>query len=313
MFSTIRVLEIPKTKRSAPKTRTGCVTCKKRRVKCGEEKPHCLRCRKAGRICDGYQVPKAWLFEPCSSSVISILSIESSDRSSGGKSVSDPSTPTSTAQSRQSTRLRLPPHIQPSFGAQAETQALQYYIERTSNIASKWESGSFWCQRLPQLSWSHQALKHCLLALASVSSARFNQDGLAPILGNPLVPYCRAINLLSTGIAPVGDTSNLQLMLAASCALWTFEILRGRRDTALIHLNAGTSLHKQLNARHDADPSLLQEIQRELHALSKVAQTQVNFFEAVDEFDLLCYGHSDSEHIKKVTCAPNCTDACHHT
>src|SRR2546430_8793957 len=25
-----------------------------RRVKCGEEKPHCLRCPSSGRVCDGY-------------------------------------------------------------------------------------------------------------------------------------------------------------------------------------------------------------------------------------------------------------------
>jgi hypothetical protein len=36
------------------KVRTGCVTCKTRRVKCDEEKPTCLRCAKAGRLCGGY-------------------------------------------------------------------------------------------------------------------------------------------------------------------------------------------------------------------------------------------------------------------
>lgn len=33
------------------KTRTGCLTCKKRRLKCGEERPSCLRCRKSCREC----------------------------------------------------------------------------------------------------------------------------------------------------------------------------------------------------------------------------------------------------------------------
>ncbi|KIW72851.1 hypothetical protein PV04_01015 [Phialophora macrospora] len=42
--------------RHAPKTRTACLTCKKRRVKCGLERPSCARCLKAGRQCDGYQL-----------------------------------------------------------------------------------------------------------------------------------------------------------------------------------------------------------------------------------------------------------------
>ncbi|RDW60506.1 Zn(II)2Cys6 transcription factor domain-containing protein [Aspergillus mulundensis] len=40
------------------KSKTGCKTCKIRRVKCGEEKPHCLRCTSTGRWCD-YARPAA--------------------------------------------------------------------------------------------------------------------------------------------------------------------------------------------------------------------------------------------------------------
>ncbi|PLB46367.1 hypothetical protein P170DRAFT_498170 [Aspergillus steynii IBT 23096] len=36
------------------RSRTGCITCKIRRVKCDEEKPSCRRCRSTGRTCDGY-------------------------------------------------------------------------------------------------------------------------------------------------------------------------------------------------------------------------------------------------------------------
>ncbi|GKU15555.1 unnamed protein product, partial [Fusarium langsethiae] len=43
----------------APKARTGCLTCKKRHKKCGEEKPTCLRCKAGGYVCDGYETKKA--------------------------------------------------------------------------------------------------------------------------------------------------------------------------------------------------------------------------------------------------------------
>ncbi|KAL2072939.1 hypothetical protein VTL71DRAFT_10263 [Oculimacula yallundae] len=39
---------------STPRSKTGCVTCKIRRLKCGEEKPNCHRCLKSGWHCDGY-------------------------------------------------------------------------------------------------------------------------------------------------------------------------------------------------------------------------------------------------------------------
>ncbi|KAF2003994.1 hypothetical protein P154DRAFT_485637 [Amniculicola lignicola CBS 123094] len=37
-----------------PKTKTGCTTCRIRRVKCDETKPDCHRCSSTGRRCDGY-------------------------------------------------------------------------------------------------------------------------------------------------------------------------------------------------------------------------------------------------------------------
>ncbi|KAJ5982079.1 hypothetical protein N7451_012179 [Penicillium sp. IBT 35674x] len=43
-----------KTRSSRPKVRTGCITCKARRVKCDETKPACVRCTTTGRRCDGY-------------------------------------------------------------------------------------------------------------------------------------------------------------------------------------------------------------------------------------------------------------------
>ncbi|OCT55099.1 hypothetical protein CLCR_02846 [Cladophialophora carrionii] len=38
------------------KSKTGCKTCKIRRVRCGEERPACRRCLSTGRTCDGYGI-----------------------------------------------------------------------------------------------------------------------------------------------------------------------------------------------------------------------------------------------------------------
>lgn len=45
------------------KVRTGCLTCKVRKVKCDEAKPSCNRCTSTGRNCDGYaqEKPARWM------------------------------------------------------------------------------------------------------------------------------------------------------------------------------------------------------------------------------------------------------------
>ncbi|KAK1979720.1 hypothetical protein LZ30DRAFT_630629, partial [Colletotrichum cereale] len=44
------------TRKGQPKVRTGCLTCKSRKVKCDEAKPACARCTGTGRRCEGYAV-----------------------------------------------------------------------------------------------------------------------------------------------------------------------------------------------------------------------------------------------------------------
>lgn len=38
------------------RTRTGCLTCRKRRIKCDERKPHCFHCERSRKLCLGYEI-----------------------------------------------------------------------------------------------------------------------------------------------------------------------------------------------------------------------------------------------------------------
>lgn len=42
------------------RTKTGCLTCRKRRIKCGEERPICNNCVKSKRNCEGYNQRVIW-------------------------------------------------------------------------------------------------------------------------------------------------------------------------------------------------------------------------------------------------------------
>jgi hypothetical protein len=44
------------TRASVPKVRSGCITCKRRHVKCDEAKPACQRCLKWQGTCEGYHL-----------------------------------------------------------------------------------------------------------------------------------------------------------------------------------------------------------------------------------------------------------------
>ncbi|KAK4556684.1 hypothetical protein LTR86_006255 [Recurvomyces mirabilis] len=50
-------------RRKHSKTLSGCVSCKRRHMKCDETKPSCQRCRKSGLTCEGYHYPKPKIFE----------------------------------------------------------------------------------------------------------------------------------------------------------------------------------------------------------------------------------------------------------
>lgn len=52
------VSDVSKTKRT--KSRNGCVTCKKKRLKCDETKPFCLNCQKKNIDCGGYATSFKW-------------------------------------------------------------------------------------------------------------------------------------------------------------------------------------------------------------------------------------------------------------
>ncbi|OTB07879.1 hypothetical protein M426DRAFT_317778 [Hypoxylon sp. CI-4A] len=51
-------LKLSRKRASKPKVRTGCISCKRRHVKCDEGKPSCAECDRLGLMCEGYAPPK---------------------------------------------------------------------------------------------------------------------------------------------------------------------------------------------------------------------------------------------------------------
>ncbi|OAA66154.1 C6 zinc finger domain protein [Cordyceps fumosorosea ARSEF 2679] len=60
----------PRQRRWTPKVKTGCITCRIRRVKCDEGRPACKKCISTGRKCDGFEISPEPEPAPCASSPI---------------------------------------------------------------------------------------------------------------------------------------------------------------------------------------------------------------------------------------------------
>lgn len=61
----------------ANRTKTGCMTCRRRKKKCDEAKPECANCLRGGFVCSGYQAQKSpW---PKQDQKTGVVSIESKD------------------------------------------------------------------------------------------------------------------------------------------------------------------------------------------------------------------------------------------
>ena len=140
-------------KRYAPKVRTGCLTCKKRRVKCDETKPKCLKCLNSDYQCDGYVVPKAWIFEPTSKA----QSGQSNDGGSPASSSSD-----------EEKVLALAPVLKTHNFTPDEARSIQFYLRRSGRIVAKYDHSryAFWMETLPKAAHRFESVKHMLVATA---------------------------------------------------------------------------------------------------------------------------------------------------
>ncbi|KAK6609139.1 C6 zinc finger domain protein [Botrytis cinerea] len=148
-----------------PKVRSGCVTCKRRRIKCDERKPECNRCQVFGVACEGYGVrisinrrkpdPKPLLPRTDEVSPISL-----SPQSSHSQQLSPHSSPS----------MRLP------FRDESEERYFRTYLTKTS-ISVTWSrsrvfSSSLWDRIIMQAAHDESYLREMLVAIGSFAESK---------------------------------------------------------------------------------------------------------------------------------------------
>ncbi|KAH8893077.1 hypothetical protein GQ53DRAFT_745960 [Thozetella sp. PMI_491] len=215
---------------SVPKVRTGCITCKKRHIKCDEGRPSCTNCLKSRGRCEGY----------------------APDRQSKPKGPVllrwDPREFTRTAPPR--TQLQLDPDLLDFRDA----VGLRCFDEFVSLARGPWTTavsiGDLWAVTLPQVTRNNDALRYAAMAIGALSlwHADSGRTSLHEALA-PAVPdierdaqYLRAVAYYCHALKVQSQRTSVQDAVFLSVLSLFFETLRGDRKAAMDHTSHGLAL-----------------------------------------------------------------------
>jgi hypothetical protein len=214
---TLELDSAPKrTRESTSKVRTGCSTCKARRVKCDESKPTCRRCAKGGRECD-YNVVHAVL------------------------------------PPRNVITVYLPPtQTQPTLFP--NYRGLDFFHQNVAAKLDGHFDTSFWSKLVLQLSHSESSIRHAVSAISviykDVESPLQHSTGYANTNYEAQREWNTAMKCLS---ARIQAHPNSNLVPLACCLLFTcIEFLKGNGEASMLHIQSGLGILGALRRNSDA-------------------------------------------------------------
>ncbi|KAI0401664.1 hypothetical protein F4802DRAFT_579363 [Xylaria palmicola] len=186
------------------KVRSGCTTCKARKVKCDEGRPQCQRCRSSGRACGGYRTPPIGSF-----SWNDLLQVR-------------PST------------------LPDSASSSTELRGLDFFRSVVAPALESPLTTSFWARRVSQLAIREPSTRHAVLAISSLYErfdpiariSPFSDDGIVAIRH-----YNKALRQVATANNLDADTA-----LLTSILFTCIEFLRGNTVAAIEHCRHGTHI-----------------------------------------------------------------------
>ncbi|KAL2859789.1 Zn(II)2Cys6 transcription factor [Aspergillus lucknowensis] len=233
-----------------PRSRNGCITCKLRHVKCDEEKPECLQCQRSGRKCDGYDTA-------------------------------------SQTQLRQRIAERHRPLDRAVFGAdhrlllrqesRTERRYIDFFYARTSPAFSGFYDSKLWSYLIPQLGEHEPSIRHAMTAIGAIH-ARLqspkclpsSEESSATTENFVLEEYNKSIQGLVKSLTCSGAES-IELTLTTCCLFVCLEILRGFKNEALNHIEAGL----RIIVKHENSPGYTGQ-ESELYAELRDLFTRLN-------------------------------------
>ncbi|KAK0714723.1 hypothetical protein B0H67DRAFT_220594 [Lasiosphaeris hirsuta] len=229
------------TRASVPKVRSGCITCKRRHVKCDEAKPACQRCLKWQGNCDGYG----------NSDVPGAKRERSKSPTSSQSETDESATPPPSTGSPESV-----PGLECNGGLtelQWETTYLGNWLTLADNMGGGWFQTNLFTQTIPELGRTEPAIRYAAMAVGALASAlapsTLPELPAPPLEGNPhydraLTYYGHALRLVRLQ-QDLGSQLTLRVAVIACIMFACFEALHDSCEAAINHINHGLMIVEQ--------------------------------------------------------------------
>ncbi|KIW04450.1 hypothetical protein, variant [Verruconis gallopava] len=221
-----------RTRTGGPRSKTGCITCRLRRVKCDETKPLCMRCLRARRECEGYPSifasAKPW-------EVVKLFS----------------------------TGAMIKPSANPRIASNKHAIHSFHFFEKesTKKLAEVW-GRELWLKAIPRAAMYSPAMWHAAIAVGSAHEAHWQKNLGAGVHQSKIEwtfgQYNRAIRAL-THPDENGNPPSLDIMISASIMFMAFEMLRHEHGKAVSHVKSGISMFQEYRRQIRAGNSGEQE------------------------------------------------------
>ncbi|KAJ3538413.1 hypothetical protein NM208_g5915 [Fusarium decemcellulare] len=200
---------------------------RKRRIKCDETRPACVKCVQAGWKCDGY-APQ---------------SLATSDRIAA--------VTTSPTAALSITSYSIPFTVP---GSQKDRRLLHYFCVQGSDDISGFLSSGFWSQTVLQESHRDHAVRQALVSLSSLHLDYVTADaagnGVARV--ETLEQYGRAIRVLGKRLA-TPSRQTMRVALICCIIFYCCESTLGNKTAALQHLDKGLKLLPSYYDQHNEE------------------------------------------------------------
>ncbi|OAQ98006.1 hypothetical protein LLEC1_04401 [Akanthomyces lecanii] len=178
-------------RRSNPKVKTGCTNCKKRRIKCDEQRPECTQCIRSGKTCVGYPPPSRnsrpameIRIAPKPLAAVQTAIAASSTAASQPIGISMLQKQTILPPRRAGRRRKMAEHYQPLLASAAplamhqpsmavsvypvENMYFELFRLHTASQLSGYFNSNFWTQRVLQECHNESAVRHSVVALGAL-------------------------------------------------------------------------------------------------------------------------------------------------
>ncbi|KAH7138488.1 hypothetical protein B0J11DRAFT_16624 [Dendryphion nanum] len=200
------------TRRAHRKSRSGCTECKRRRIKCGEEKPRCSHCVRHEKVCEYTQPTAVSGLSPSGRSTLQVDSSTASVEANSPSAVSVLSMPTSSA------------HLPSSLFDMKDMALLHHWCLVTStSIINARKLDYLWQTLLPQVGFGHPHVMHSILSLTALHIAYLNPSNKSSSILDAAQHHSKALEGFKEGInCPTPENSDALFANAALTFFYAF-------------------------------------------------------------------------------------------